>query len=411
VNSIVVGAYKANNDSQLANQRVFSANIPMSHYENLQNRKRERLQYESINLQLIKQLSQIKPLSRKENQENEISIEEIVSLDKSSKNVGRSQSPKYEFHTSSPANKSYTTNQTNNEETMVAFNRLHDYSPLQNAVDVAANEPHNPYFSLSDGDLQTSGIISEYFEKPFSSVQMRKNVSFSKEIDVRTFQNNVTSILPKLNDSSNKPAFILDHFNDPKSHHIEQPRSILVTKNFDACSVESCSSDILMRDLSRESLKIPNEFNQRLLQESFSLMSSNEHLDGSRKIASSDRKLPGETPVKNLERTLKMAIIKEMSVEKIDGGFCFANYLESFKLLPKINYLGNDWRMFAKRIGVNDADLKEWVLLKLQFPMARVLSVWSCNAEATVRLLHCHLQAPCFKYNSLSKRIESFYDV
>ena len=67
--------------------------------------------------------------------------------------------------------------------------------------------------------------------------------------------------------------------------------------------------------------------------------------------------------------------------------------------------------MFAKRIGVSEADIKEWVSLRLQFPMARVLSVWSSKPEATVRLLHRHLSAPCFNYTLLAKRIETFYDV
>jgi hypothetical protein len=33
----------------------------------------------------------------------------------------------------------------------------------------------------------------------------------------------------------------------------------------------------------------------------------------------SNRKFPGETPVKDLEPTLKMIIIKELSAEKLDG--------------------------------------------------------------------------------------------
>jgi hypothetical protein len=67
--------------------------------------------------------------------------------------------------------------------------------------------------------------------------------------------------------------------------------------------------------------------------------------------------------------------------------------------------------MFAKRVGMSDADIKEWISLRLQFPMARVLSVWSSKPEATVRLLHRHLNAPCFNYKLLAKRIETFYDV
>jgi hypothetical protein len=67
--------------------------------------------------------------------------------------------------------------------------------------------------------------------------------------------------------------------------------------------------------------------------------------------------------------------------------------------------------MFAKRVGITETEIKDWVLLRLQFPMARVLSVWSSKAEASVRLLHRHLSAPCFNYTLLAKRIETFYDV
>lgn len=104
----------------------------------------------------------------------------------------------------------------------------------------------------------------------------------------------------------------------------------------------------------------------------------------------SSRKLPGETPVRDLEPTLKLIIIKELSIEKVDG---------------------NDWKMFALRVGMNENEIKEWIGLKLQYPMARVLSFWSSKPEATVRLLHRHLNAPCFNYGSLAKRIENFYDV
>jgi len=66
--------------------------------------------------------------------------------------------------------------------------------------------------------------------------------------------------------------------------------------------------------------------------------------------------------------------------------------------------------MFARRIGISEREIKEWEALKLQYPMARVLSFWSSRSDATVRLLHKHLTAPCFNYSVLVKRIENFYD-
>jgi hypothetical protein len=92
--------------------------------------------------------------------------------------------------------------------------------------------------------------------------------------------------------------------------------------------------------------------------------------------------------VKELEPTLKMIIIKELSAEKVDG---------------------NDWRMFARRIDMNESDITEWAKLKLQYPMARVMSFWSSRPEASVRLLHRHLNALNFGF--LAKRIENFYQV
>ena len=67
--------------------------------------------------------------------------------------------------------------------------------------------------------------------------------------------------------------------------------------------------------------------------------------------------------------------------------------------------------MFAKRIGMSENEIAEWTGLRLQYPMARVLSFWSSKPEATVRMLHRHLNAPCFSYSVLAKRIENFYDV
>ena len=40
----------------------------------------------------------------------------------------------------------------------------------------------------------------------------------------------------------------------------------------------------------------------------------------------SNRKFPGETPVKDLEPTLKMIIIKELSAEKVDGSANFCEF-------------------------------------------------------------------------------------
>ncbi len=118
------------------------------------------------------------------------------------------------------------------------------------------------------------------------------------------------------------------------------------------------------------------------------ILSESNRASASRANVCSAKKFPGETSVRDLEPTLKMIIIKELSAEKVDG---------------------NDWRMFAKRIDMNENDIKEWSALKLQYPMARVMSFWSSRPEATVRLLHRHLNA--LNFGILAKRIENFYQV
>jgi hypothetical protein len=67
--------------------------------------------------------------------------------------------------------------------------------------------------------------------------------------------------------------------------------------------------------------------------------------------------------------------------------------------------------MFARRIGIIESEINEWISLKLQYPMARVLSFWSLKNEATARLLHRYLIGNGFNYFILAKRIENFYDV
>jgi hypothetical protein len=64
----------------------------------------------------------------------------------------------------------------------------------------------------------------------------------------------------------------------------------------------------------------------------------------------SNRKFPGETFVKDLEPTLKMIIIKELSAEKVDGKNVKENHsLNSVK--KKENYFHNVKKKFKGTIG------------------------------------------------------------
>jgi hypothetical protein len=143
--------------------------------------------------------------------------------------------------------------------------------------------------------------------------------------------------------------------------------------------------------INNENDKVTNDINNSLnLLKNMNLNNPVDNRFTNRASICSNRKYPGETPVKDLEPTLKMIIIKELSVEKVDG---------------------NDWRLFARKIGISDHEIDEWKKLQLQYPMARVLSFWSSRSDATTRLLHRHLNSPQFNYGSLAKRIENFYDV
>jgi len=55
----------------------------------------------------------------------------------------------------------------------------------------------------------------------------------------------------------------------------------------------------------------------------------------SRGSVCSKRKLPGETPVRELDPTLKMIIIKELSAEKVDGNYPYCYYFECIFTLNK----------------------------------------------------------------------------
>jgi hypothetical protein len=70
--------------------------------------------------------------------------------------------------------------------------------------------------------------------------------------------------------------------------------------------------------------------NRKTSSSSLSNASSNECRFTSRASICSNRKFPGDTPVKDLEPTLKMIIIKELSIEKADGNSFFYLKLLTF---------------------------------------------------------------------------------
>ncbi len=75
------------------------------------------------------------------------------------------------------------------------------------------------------------------------------------------------------------------------------------------------------------------------------------------------------------------------------------------------NLSGCDWRRFAQRVGVSQNLIDAWQEMKLRLPAGQVLTEWSSQPEATVRMLHRHIMSPQMKFTILGKRIADFYDV
>jgi hypothetical protein len=554
--SIVVGAYKGNIDSNNKNQRVFSANIPRSHYENYRNNNIEKIQFNTAELQLIKQLSQLQPSNSNNNnintslnsinsntslnsipsvtsngsnnikninnihqQPKEIVFEKVGQLYKESTSVKSAfQKPelktqnfdKFEnFHNRSlesfdinshviqgsqqrplktekqaqqqeqlsrlfetqkkPLQTQHQQEQLqkifleqaelqNQQQQSQKLQHLHQQTQLQlqqnkeqqlltkyifTGESPSATEKSTSSYNFNEPSSTSNNSIDNFDNRSMTST--RKNVSFNSAIDIRTYPKNVPKYLTtskNINDflyTEDKQLAI--NFNDEINHKEKLANEDQSNGNKSILSGNSTTGneihDQIIESLSKtlisgsensnkiadELANLINSFNFPKNEDNTNTVkansdnntkSSNENNNSynknsiiERSTVSSKKKLPGETPVRDLEKTLKMIIIKELSVEKVDGMLTFQN----FKIYYLFIILENDWKMFAKRVGMSDADIKEWISLRLQFPMARVLSVWSSKPEATVRLLHRHLNAPCFNYKLLAKRIETFYDV
>jgi hypothetical protein len=296
-------------------------------------------------------------------------------------------------------------NHTNNENSMVnsinLFPHLIENSTNTNNSEFAMNSKHVLMKKFDRSNTNSSDLDSEHInsteqfedsdstnieilEKPSMS---RKNVSFNKDIDVRIFRKN----------SKNMKA--LENYMQPLA--INQIDDKLFNENLNKLqtAVSDTSNNVDLKNHIKNTLRrtsINTDTNSTYSNYSDKSMDVNdtksdyENRFTNRASICSKKKYPGETPVKDLEPTLKMVIIKELSIEKVDG---------------------NDWRMFAKRIGINEIEIQNWCSLKLQYPMARVLSFWSSRSEATARILHRLLSSSCFNYSALAKRIEAFYDV
>ena len=78
---------------------------------------------------------------------------------------------------------------------------------------------------------------------------------------------------------------------------------------------------------------------------------------------------------------------------------------------PICFFAGSDWRMFGKRVGIDESLINQWHSRSLAYPMARVLEEWDKMDGSTVRMLHRHLMSPQLRLSIVGKRIADFYGV
>ncbi|CAF0737625.1 unnamed protein product [Brachionus calyciflorus] len=370
-NKCTIGTYRANIDSNNLTERIYSAPVPKEYFDTVRNINITNLQLDKIDQTISNQLSQL-------NSQSTPTLE--------------SDSNRYFFANNySPIpNQNLTDSYLNFASLDTKYkseSRMSDHSVPTERV----SSPDSAFHAYSDRQINTTSTN-------------KKNVSFNKDIDVRIFRKNSKNLtkivdsfmlpLPQNQSFENSNQQFLngqqEQINIEKNNVVEENIS-LIKKALDENN-NTNKNRIINRAQTVAKSDVNSFFSiaQKSPSTSASVFSSSDTRLTNRGSVCSNRKLPGETSVRELEPTLKLIIIKELSVEKLDG---------------------KDWRTFALRVGITENEVKDWISLKLQYPMARVLSFWSSKPDATVRLLHRHLNAPCFNYGALAKRIENFYDV
>ena len=192
-------------------------------------------------------------------------------------------------------------------------------------------------------------------ENSESNGTSKKFVSFNKDIDVRLYPKNTklsnkmfepiilplaqdtlsissTASSPTSTSTPNSTSFsnsmnLTNTTNELTNHLPNQNQNNLhLNKSFNLNDITQLfkfqNKNIIQNEIKSQIMNNNNNNNFNKNEES--------NRFSSRASICSNRKLPGETSVKDLEPTLKMIIIKELSVDKLDG---------------------NDWRMFAKRFN------------------------------------------------------------
>ena len=234
----------------------------------------------------------------------------------------------------------------------------------------------SPSFSEKSTNSENFNELSSTHSYPIDNfdnrtmTSTRKNVSFNSAIDIRTYPKNVPKY-PTTSKNLNDLLYIEDkqlsiNFNDGTTDKETLGSEDHTNGNTSGKTapgneihdqiIESLSKTLI--NGSENSNKIADELTNLI--NNFNFPPNNENLNNTkpyienntnntksssnennisyknnniidRCTISSKKKLPGETPVKDLEKTLKMIIIKELSVEKVDGMYVF--FLKVSKLL------------------------------------------------------------------------------
>jgi len=212
-------------------------------------------------------------------------------------------------------------------------------------------EKRNSCFSIDSSSI-------DVIDRP-NLTNSRKNVSFNKDIDVGIYRKDSKNL--KLIESYLQPLPVpfnnvaVDRIKQYKDEIIKRPESPLTQKS----EIAMTNNNIInsennnnhhndVQDQIRNILNNRNSLNSmntlfsivdRRTSSPISLASSDTKYT-SRASICSKRKFPSDTPVKNLEPTLKMIIIKELSEERVDGqSFLFKFFFLKKKVLKIITFL------------------------------------------------------------------------
>jgi hypothetical protein len=352
----LIGTNQSNKDPKQINRRVFSATIPRKYLDDIRNTNITDLQLMNVNTKLMENIKKLNTESNNLNS-SAIETESIISLN----NLIKDESSLSLFaDTKSSANSSQTffSPSTTNSQSLLK-NKLNSASNtsinesilnFQNS-DVANDEKIVFIDTKSSNNNSCKNKLSDNFfasENSESNGISKKFVSFNKDIDVRLYPKN-TKLSNKIFEPLILPLAQQDTSSVSSSPTTSTPNSTTLTNSscMNLANMTNETNHLSNQNQNQSNLHLSKSFNLNDLTQLFKLQNKdliqnekqpkimnnsykNEESNrfSNRASICSNRKLPGETSVKDLEPTLKMIIIKELSVDKLDG---------------------NDWRVFAKR--------------------------------------------------------------